>query len=314
MGVTNILNNTLGNGANLQNLGQGNVNLFGANIPAIPVVSMRDYFLAMMETWVASIPTNSQWICLIETFPNALVKDWAAGLIDGVTNVVANVGNALGINLGSVNLLPVQKLEPINGDYDAWANNTAGTLMTSYPFQRVVGCIFAQNFHIPSIDNISVSDISVENNRGYIQNVIMENRSGYANRKLILDFLETNSSLVDNVIRPWMILTSHYGLVARDPDDEEENAKNIKTNIIIMEYTRSYQNLSQIPRKVWQFYDCAPVDVSERENKQEQSDEVNKYRTSWVYSRYNLKNNLYLPIPDLLEKISSGNWNNIFAI
>lgn len=316
MGISDIINNnnTLGNAGNLSNLGQGNINLLGGNIPVVPIVSYRDYFLTMMETWVASIPTNNQFIVLIETFPNALVKDWMAGLVDAAGNAIAQAGKVFGIDTGTLNLLPIQKLEPINGDTDAWANNTAGSLITAYPFQRVIGCIFAQGFDVPELDRIETHDISVENNGGLIPGVIAGQRSGYGQRRLTLEFLETNTSFADNIIRPWSILTGHYGLVARNPNDPAEKIKNIKTNILIMEYTRSYQKLSQIPRKVWSFYQCAPVAVEARQNTMKQSDDVKAYKTQWAFSRYNIKNNLYLPIPDLLQKISSGNWNNILAI
>ena len=316
MGVSDLINNTntLGNAGNLSNLGQANINILGGNIPAVPIISYRDYFLAMMETWVASIPTNNQFIVLIETFPSALVKDWMAGLLDAAGNAIAQAGNVLGVDTGTYNLLPIQKLEPINGDTDAWANNTSGTLLTSYPFQRVIGCIFAQGFNIPSLDRVTTEDAGVQNNGGLIPGVIAAGRDGYAQNRLTLEFLETNTSFADNIIRPWTILTGHYGLVARNPNDKNEKLKDIKTNILIMEYTRSYQKLSQIPRKVWSFYGCAPVEVDSRQNVMKQSDEVKTYKTQWVFQKYNMKNNLYLPIPDLLQKISSGNWNNVLAI
>lgn len=316
MGVSNIINNTstLGNAGNISNLGQGNLNIFGANVPFIPIISSRDYFLTILETWIGSIPTNNQFVVLIETFPNALVKDWASGLIDSVGNSIAQAGNALGIDTGTQNLLPIQKLEPIGGDTDAWANSSAGTILTSYPFQRIIGCVFAQGFSIPELDRLHTRNVNVENYGGLIPGIISETREGYGSKYLTLEFLETNTSFADLVVRPWTILTSHYGLVARDPDNKEEANKNIKTNIIIMEYTRSYQNLSQIPRKVWQFMDCAPVSVEARQNVMKHSDDVKMYKTSWVFRKYNIRHNLYLPIPDLLKKIESGNWNNILAV
>jgi len=316
MGVSSLINssNTLGNAGNLSNLGQGNLNLLGGNIPAIPIISYRDYFLTMMETWIASIPTNNQFVILIETFPNAIVKDWMAGLLDAAGNAIAQAGNIFGVDTGTYNLSPIQKMEPIQGDTDAWANNTTGTLLTSYPFQRIIGCIFAQEFNIAALDRVGTEDVIIENHGGLIPGVAISNRDGYANNRLTLSFLETNTSFADLVIRPWSILTSHYGLTARNPDDDNEQLKNIKTNILVMEYTRSYQKLSQIPRKVWSFYGCAPVNVDSRQNVMRHSDDVKTYKTEWVFQRYNLKNNLYLPIPDLIAKISSGNWNNILAI
>ena len=33
---------------------QPNVNLFGVNIPGVPLISFRDYFLKQMESWAVS--------------------------------------------------------------------------------------------------------------------------------------------------------------------------------------------------------------------------------------------------------------------
>lgn len=316
MGISSILNNsnTLGNAANISNLSQLNANVGGINVPFMPLVSSRDYFLTILETWVASIPTNNQFMVLIETFPNALVKNWMVGLVDSATNVVNTLGDAVGLDLGSSNLMPIQQLEPIDGDTEAWANQSAASILTSYPFNRIVGCVFAQGFSIPSLDEITTEDTFVNNYGGFIPGVIIKDRRGYANTRLTLEFLETNTSFVDLVIRPWSILTSHYGLTARNPESDEDTMENMKTNIMILEYTRSYQGVSQIPRKIWTFLDCAPVSVSERQNVMERSEEVKKYKTSWVFRKYNIKQNIYLPVPDLITKISDGNWNNILAI
>jgi len=61
--------------------------------------------------------------------------------------------------------------------------------------------------------------------------------------------------------RPWILLTNHRGLLARDGNDS------IKTNITIMQFTRSPQfengpKVRQVSRKVWKFYQCAPISIS----------------------------------------------------
>ena len=68
---TNALN---GLGQNFTGLATGNnplfapqvTNLFGFNIPGVPIVSVRDYFLFQMESWFTAIPNSSQWIVVID--------------------------------------------------------------------------------------------------------------------------------------------------------------------------------------------------------------------------------------------------------
>ena len=89
-------------------------------------------------------------------------------------------------------------------------------------------------------------------------------------------------------------------MVARDDNNKPE--LNPKSNITIVQYTRSYQNISQIPRKVWQFYNCVPTGVGTR-NLSYDAEAMESYNTNWSYSHYNVSDNLYLPLPDLIDKL-----------
>jgi hypothetical protein len=100
-------------------------------------------------------------------------------------------------------------------------------------------------------------------------------------------------------------MASHYGYVARNPGDIEEVLKNPKTNITVVQYTRSAAGLSQIPRKTWRFYNCVPVDIADRDYVQDQGqDEVKTFSTIWVYDRYEVSSNLYLNVPELLKTLN----------
>ena len=78
MGILNAANNALKGISNLTkgalggSLAQPNVDLFGLNIPGVPLVSFRDAFLRSMETWIASIPLRTQYIIFFDTFPVGL--------------------------------------------------------------------------------------------------------------------------------------------------------------------------------------------------------------------------------------------------
>jgi len=89
-------------------------------------------------------------------------------------------------------------------------------------------------------------------------------------------------------------------MVARDDNNKPELSP--KSNITIVQYTRSFQKVSQIPRKVWQFYNCVPTSIGTR-NLSYDAEAMESYNTNWSYSHYNVSDNLYLPLPDLIDKL-----------
>tara|TARA_R110001592_G_scaffold77269_3_gene232677 strand:+ start:304 stop:1128 length:825 start_codon:yes stop_codon:yes gene_type:complete len=273
MGILNAVNDAVQGVSNLTkgalggSLAQPNINLFGTNIPGVPLISFRDYFINSMETWVGAIPLRTQWVVLIDGFP--------AGLNTSI----------------------LQGLEPTQGDKKGFNIDRAKAFLTSYPAQSVVGCLFAQGADIPD-DTLQTSVATIPNNRGFIPGRISGNRSEFS--PLTLQFRETNSSFIDHVIRPWVIMASHAGMVARD--DKNKPELDPRCNITIVQYTRSYKNVSQIPRKVWNFYNCVPTGVSSR-NLTYDAEQMDTYSSQWYYSNYTVSDNLFLPLPDIINKL-----------
>jgi hypothetical protein len=112
---------------------------------------------------------------------------------------------------------------------------------------------------------------------------------------------ETNTSFVDVVMRPWVILAAHRGFIATLPGQSS-----IKTNITIIQYGKTFQNVSQIPRKVWKYYNCVPTTVDTR-NLTYDKEDIESYDVSFLYDTYTVENNLYIPLPDIISKIGKGN-------
>ena len=239
-------------------------------VPGIPLISFRDYFLTSMESWVASIPLKSQFICIIQQFPSTL------------------------------NTAALQTLERVAGDKKGWDINTAKTALVNYPLQNVVGCIFLDGVDIPN-DTVTPGTASIENNRGFVQGSVLTNREAFTNNNLTLRFRETNTSFTDMIMRPWVILAAHRGFVART------SSQSVKTNITIMQYSTTYQNVSQIPRKVWQFYDCVPLSVGTRDLTYTEGNDVEHYDVNFLYNYYTIENSLYIPLPDIITAIGKGN-------
>lgn len=248
--------------------------LFGFNIPAVPIVNVRDYFLVQMESWFTAIPMSTQWIVVIDRYPPALTSSL------------------------------IQGLERVDGSRKGWDISVAKTILTNYTLQKVIGCLFASSCTIPP-EEYAPESATVPNNRGFLPGILGGSRD--TNPPILqIDFRETNTSFVDFVIKPWVILGSHYGMVARPNDvGTKKDRKNMKCNMTLINYTRSLANISMIPRKVYNFYNCMPYSVNSY-SQQQTNEEVTNISTRWTYSNYTIENNLYLPVADIVNRISSG--------
>lgn len=265
----------------LKNPSTASVNLFGTNVPMVPLISQRDHFLRMLSTWSGSIPNQFMWMVLIDRFPPA------------------------------VSTQMLQKFEP-RGDGGNIGNNIDKNLRTTagYLYQRVAGCYFAQGATLPG-EATTYQYSNVNKPRGFIGGMYADPRATL--QPLTLQFMETNTSFVDFTIRPWTILASHLGLVARPGDDPASgnvDDQNIKTNITIIQLAKTYQGRSPVQRKVWRFYNCVPFSVSTQELQTGATD-VERISTQWAYTNYTVGGLPFVPIEEIIESFSSGKLPNI---
>ena len=245
--------------------------LIGTNIFGIPLVSPRDHFLNQLESWNTSIPTESQWVVLIERLPKNLN-----------TNII-------------------QGLEYTDASKKGWAIDQAVGTLNTYPMQRVMGCLLAQGVSLPT-ESYTTEFVHPENHRGFLPGLIAKDRENMS--QLTIKFLETNTSFTDFVIRPWIILGAHYGFTARNPDIRGEADKNVKTTITVLQYTRTIQSVAMIPRKIWTFYNCAPVMVEGGSLDYSSDLSCPVQTTKWVYSHYTVSNNMYFPLTSIINAIA----------
>lgn len=246
------------------------VQVLGVNVPATPLISTRDYFLAQLNTWLTTPSLNSQWICVIDRFPTTL-------------------------NSGII-----RTLERTGGNYNAYDLNIAKSSLTSYPFQRVAGCIFANSVQIPG-ESYDIKSASVENNRGFIPGIVSGSRASYAENELTLGFYESNISFIDFVLRPWVLLASHYGYVTR-----KEKQYDIKCNITVLLYSKTFQNVSMIPRKVFRFYNCVPTTINTQKYDYNEKEFVESFDVNFSYTNYTVENSMYLPLPQIINTYKAG--------
>ena len=145
----------------------------------------------------------------------------------------------------------------------------------------VGGCILAQGVNIPG-ESYAVNDVAIENNMGFLPGKVGGNRAGLP--QLTIEFRETNRSFTDLVIRPWMILASHMGMVARPMNDYRK----IKTNIQVIQLAKTYQYTPTVERKVYTFYNCVPTSISSTQLTHENVPKFDMYDVQWAYTHYNV--------------------------
>lgn len=248
------------------------------NVPAVPIISVQETFLTQLQSWFTMIPMSTQWIVLIDRLP---------------ANLTSEV---------------MQNLEITDGGRHGFDINLAKAVTYNQITQRLMGCLFAYGATIGA-EQYDVNTVSVPNNRGFLPGVLAGNRQTDA-PNLVLEFRDSNTSFVDAVIRSWVILTSHYGLVARPGDTGvSRDPKNVKCNITLMQYSRSLARASMIPRKVWTFYNCVPYNVAEQ-SLEYSEEKLTTITTRWTYSNYTVATNLYFPIANIIQTwAQNGNFN-----
>jgi hypothetical protein len=287
--LSNALNSLLGNAKGLftgtNPLTQPRVGeLFGLGIQGAPLVSTRDYFLLQLESWLTAIPLQSQWIVLIQPYPSC------------------------------INTSIMQGLETTGGDSKNFDVDKAKNLLAGYPFQRVNGCLFAQSVTTPD-ETMSTTKAGVDQaaGRGFLPGILSNGRN--ISNTIDISFLETNTSFSDFVIRPWVIAGEHFGFVARENDSyNRRDPRNVKSTVYVMEYAKTFQNVSMIPRKVWTFFNCAPISVNSVTLGYDEPSQALKISTKWTYTNYAVANSLYLPLPQIIDRVSNifnGNFPRI---
>ena len=122
-------------------------------------------------------------------------------------------------------------------------------------YQNRKGCLFVQAVQIPGESN-QVNPEGLQQS-GYIRSVTGNGRDAFAN--LQISFLETNVSFVDNVIRPWVIATSHLGMIARSGVD------NYRCNISIYKLgVLSHKETPYLAQK-YTFFGACPISTDGEE-------------------------------------------------
>lgn len=194
------------------------------------------------------------------------------------TNFVVSIESLPGMLRDGTKL---QQLEP------GWnINNTLKALNGVYANKSGKGASFFVNGITNPVESVGVNrqgmqDLFGEHSGGLLSGVVSTARE--QQKPLDISFLETNYSFIDFVIRPWITLLSHYGLVAR-PDN-----LSLKTDITAIYYTTDATSQEKRVRKYFKFEGAAPVSISSPGPSAYGSTQIGVYPTTWTYNKYVIK-------------------------
>jgi len=238
-------------------------------------VQTRDGFLHALESWESSISLNSLWMVFF-TVPSrvndAVMKSYGEHILD--------LGN---------------HMDPSNAGI-----GLARKKLTRPELSRTLGCVFAQTVGLPPEQN--ATQYVGPNQRGFLKGPVLEQRQQFSS--INIEFLETGISFVDFLIRPWTIISGHEGYVARP-------GGNLGADIMLINFMRGGVDMQPsghkgpdpygvpdplgienkrgfVPRKIWLFEDCIPVNVSAERYSYTPEGAADRRDTEWVFKKYQI--------------------------
>lgn len=163
--------------------------------------------------------------------------------------------------------------------YDQFNNNQENLFKT---ITNGIGCMVVHGVTLP--------EMSVEASRGepklggYYGGMVVDTIK--EQNQLQLEFRETQSSITEFIIRPWIESVAKYGFIARRPRDK----RNVKCKVTIVQLGVAGPGTDPVRRKIWEFYNCAPTSVANHrlahDGTWSAADQF--INTSWVYSHYKI--------------------------
>ena len=236
--------------------------------------SHTENFLQHMDKWEFAIPMKFLWLVYIEQIPTVISSQ------------------TMWNNEPSSEVQSSENINSTGTPVSQWDINQGKSEITRQTYMNTGdkhGCILAQGVVLPG-ENYEIKDVPISNNMGFLPGKVGGNKG--ASPPLQIQFRETNRSFPDLVLRPWIYIASHLGLVARPKND---TARNIKTTISIVQLGKTYPQIPLVERKIWRFYNCVPVSIDGKELAYDAA-EIQLYTTGWNYTHYSVES---LPDTDM---------------
>ena len=224
-------------------------------------------YLKSLASWPSALASASQWYLMFDVASvNALQQD----LTRLLNSFEGNFGVSGGWHIDNNSVLKL-----VDGEYN---------------YEDGIGSVFARQVNLPG-DGMEAGNNGLDYG-GFLPPATSNTRTKYP--KLRVVFLETNASFVDLVIRPWLVLSSYYGLVSRS----SESNKNVKCSwcdVYLKARTGSGQ--PQGIRKIYRFANIVPVSI-DGEQYSYMADDMKYTAVDFVYDQYYIRDE---DTPNLLE-------------
>jgi hypothetical protein len=194
------------------------------------------YYLDVISNWPTAIAPESQWFVNFDLPTVGALRD------------VSNI----------------QRYDSGSGSDTVWniPQGTVNKLISKenqFATDNFIGCVFAREVTVPG-ESVDAGNVGLDYG-GYQAPATSNGRNKYG--KLHVVFSETNSSFLDFVIRPWIVLVGYYGLLAR-ADDSPKKVKCNYADVVYIAKTGPYS--PSIQRKIIRYFNIAPVSMGSISN------------------------------------------------
>lgn len=279
-----------------------------SNLPG-KILTRPDYFLKVLEEWSTSPASQTMWLVRFEpigpnpqgAFPTVLYN-----------NIVEKFERTGRFSTSSPPEWSTAVSRPGEGGREGAWNMAGDAHYHSFSnFQRAPGCMLVQGVNIPG-ENVAHNYVGVENAGGLIP--VMHGGERDKFNQVTTQVFESNTSFIDTIIRPWIVLSSHLGLIARDENNPQDWQFNVKCNLdvtllaktvgrdvvyrggtgpnktILPKPINSDEESGVIQRKRFKFYNAVPVGMDASDLTYNSDQGVNTNNITWMYTHYTVQN------------------------
>lgn len=174
-----------------------------------------------------------------------------------------------------------------------WNIEKALKVITDPAYQEARGCILCQAVDLPGESIVANPEGNIMSN-AFIRSYVGQGRNQFPAMRMT--FLETNVSFADNFLRPWVIATGNFGLVARQKGD----TRNYRTNLFAYKLGTYSPQVPPVILMKMSFYDVCCISVSNEEyNYSPQSGTPLMREAQFVYNYYTVETDMAEPFFDV---------------
>lgn len=221
--------------------------------------SPRESYLTLLERYEYNLALNSQWVLVIHGFPQ----------------------------VASEQISQLEAARP-----NDWLLSDAFSSLTKQQVQSTneVGCFFVDSVSLPD-ERYGVETVGGYNFGGFARPGAAGARDAIASKYITTTFRETNLDFVDCVIRPWVVVGSYRGYFAY----RDANLRIKTPRLQLISFSRQKhtptapydENTFRPIRKVYNFYNCAPIGVDGKKYSYNEDQGTPEMRSvTWCFDNY----------------------------